>query len=100
EGFYFDPAAWAQPEGVRFGDTRVNQFRGPGGWNLDFSLFRTFPIAARQKLEFRVEASNLTNTPKFANPTSNITSGDFMRIFGLYGAYAERQGRLALRYSF
>ena len=68
EGVYFDPAAWAQPEGVRFGTARVNQFRGPGGWNLDFSVFRTFPIAARQKLEFRVEASNFTNTPKFANP--------------------------------
>jgi hypothetical protein len=100
EGVYLDPAAWAQPEGVRFGTSRVNQFRGPGGWNLDFSVFRTFPIAARQKLEFRVEASNLTNTPKFGNPTANITSGDFMRIFSLYNAYAERQVRLAVRYSF
>jgi outer membrane receptor protein involved in Fe transport len=100
EGVYLDPAAWAQPEGVRFGTSRVNQFRGPGGWNLDFSVFRTFPIAARQKLEFRVEASNMTNTPKFGNPTANITSGDFMRIFSLYNAYAERQVRLAVRYSF
>jgi hypothetical protein len=99
-GTYFDPNAWAQPEGIRFGNTRLNQFRGPGGWNLDFSLFRTFPIATRQKLEVRVEASNLTNTPKFGNPTSSITSGDFMRIFSLYNAYAERQVRLALRYSF
>jgi hypothetical protein len=99
-GTYFDPTAWAQPEGIRFGNTRLNQFRGPGGWNLDFSLFRTFPIATRQKLELRVEASNLTNTPKFGNPTSSITRGDFMRIFSLYNAYAERQVRLALRYSF
>ena len=30
-GYYFDPAAWAQPEGVRFGTSRINQFRGPGG---------------------------------------------------------------------
>ena len=51
-----DPAAWAQPEGVRFGTTPLNQFRGPGGWNLDFSLFRGFPIAGRQRLEVRVEA--------------------------------------------
>jgi len=100
EGVYMDPAAWAQPTGVRFGTSRLNQFRGPGGWNLDFSLFRTFPIAARQRLEFRVEAANLTNTPKFGNPTSSFTSGDFMRIFSLYNAYAERQVRLAIRYSF
>jgi outer membrane receptor protein involved in Fe transport len=100
EGVYLDPAAWAAPQGVRFGTSRLNQFRGPGGWNLDFSVFRTFPIAARQKLELRVEAANLTNTPKFGNPTSSFTSGDFMRIFSLYNAYAERQVRLAVRYSF
>ena len=43
-GYYYDPAAWAQPDGVRFGTSRVNQFRGPGGANLDMSLFRSFPL--------------------------------------------------------
>ena len=52
------------------------------------------------RIEARVEASNLTNTPKFGNPTSNVNSGDFMRILSLYGSYAERQIRLAVRYSF
>jgi hypothetical protein len=99
-GYYFDPSAWAQPDGVRFGNTRRNQFRGPGGWNLDFSVFRTFPIAGRQRIELRLEGANITDTPKFANPNGSITSGDFMRIFGLYNAYTERQIRLGLRYSF
>jgi hypothetical protein len=31
-GLYFDPSAWARPSGVTFGNTRRNQFRGPGGW--------------------------------------------------------------------
>ncbi|MGH9373237.1 MAG: hypothetical protein ACRD15_17085, partial [Vicinamibacterales bacterium] len=44
DGAYYDPAAWAQPEGVRFGDTGINQFRGPGGWNLDLSVVRSFPL--------------------------------------------------------
>lgn len=101
DGVYFDPAAWAQPEGVRFGNTFVNQFRGPGGWNLDFSVFRAFPIGGQGgRLEFRVEGSNITNTFKFGNPNGSITSGDFMRIFSLYNAYAERQIRLGVRYSF
>jgi hypothetical protein len=100
DGFYYDPAAWAQPIGVRFGDTLINQFRGPGGWNLDLSLFRTFPIGGKHKLEARIEASNVTDTPKFANPTNSITSGDFMRIFGLNSAFAERQVRIGIRYSF
>jgi len=99
-GFYLDPSAWAQPDGVRFGNTRPNQFRGPGGWNLDLSLFRSFPLGGTRRIEGRVEASNVTNKINFGNPTGNLQSGDFMRIFGLYGAYAERQVRLALRYSF
>jgi hypothetical protein len=99
-GYYYDPAAWAQPEGVRFGTTRLNQFRGPGGWNLDLSVFRAIPFGPRQRLELRVEAANVTNTFKFANPTSNITSGDFMRIFGLYNAFTERQIRLGVRFAF
>ena len=100
DGVYFEPGAWAQPEGVRFGNTRINQFRGPGGWNLDFSLFRTVPLAGKHRLEVRIEATNITDTPKFANPTSSITSGDFMRIFGLNGAFSGREVRLGARYSF
>ena len=43
-GTYFDTSAFSQPQGVVFGNTGRNQFRGPGAWNLDFSLFRAFPI--------------------------------------------------------
>jgi len=100
DGVYYDPAAWAQPTGVRFGDTLINQFRGPGGWNLDVSVFRTFPLAGKHRLEARIEATNVTDTPKFGNPTSVTTSGDFMRIFSLNNAFTERQVRLGLRYSF
>jgi hypothetical protein len=51
-------------------------------------------------VEARIEANNVTNKTNFGNPTSGLQSGDFMRIFGLYGSYAERQVRLAVRYSF
>lgn len=99
-GTYYDPSAWAQPEGVRFGNTGPNQFRGPGGWNLDLSVFRSFRLTGTHRLEARVEAANITNKTKFGNPNGNLQSGDFMRIFGLYNAYRERQVRFAVRYSF
>ena len=98
-GYYIDPTSWAQPDGVRFGTTGPNQFRGPGGWNLDLSVFRSFRLTGDHRIEARVEASNVTNTPKFGNPTNSVNSG-FMRILSLYGSYAERQIRLAVRYSF
>jgi len=99
-GTYYDPAAWAQPTGVRFGTSKTNQFRGPGGANLDLSLFRSFPLGGTRRIEARVEASNVTNTFKFANPTNSVNSGNFMRILTLNPSYAERQVRLAVRYSF
>jgi hypothetical protein len=97
---YLDPAAWGQPTCVCFGNTTLGQFIGPGGVNLDLSVFRTIPLTGRHRLELRVESSNITNRAKFANPTSSFTSGDFMRIFALNTAFTERQTRLALRYSF
>ena len=47
-GTYFDTSVFSQPRGVTFGNTGRNQFRGPGAWNLDFSLFRAFPIVGGQ----------------------------------------------------
>jgi hypothetical protein len=104
-GTYYDPTAWAQPQGVRFGDTGRNSLRGPGLFNVDASLFRSFPLGATRRLEFRVEAINVTNTPKFNNPTADVTSGSFMRITGVNNVggavnYPERQIRLGLRFAF
>ena len=104
-GTYYDVAAWAQPQGVRFGNTGRNQFRGPGGVNLDLSLFRSIPLGGVRRLELRVEAANVTNTPKFVNPNGDVTSGNFMRINGTFGtatsgAYFERNIRFGVRFAF
>lgn len=71
---WFDPLAFRQPTGVRFGTSGRNTLRGPGMWNLDLSLFRTFSITERWKLEFKAESFNITNTPKFANPGAGVAS--------------------------
>jgi hypothetical protein len=104
-GTYYDVGAWAQPQGVRFGNTERNQFRGPGAVNLDMSLFRSFPMGGTRRLELRIEGANITNTPKFTNPNGDVNSGNFMRILGTFGtatsgAYFERNIRLGLRFSF
>ncbi len=79
-------------------------FRGPGGVNLDLGVFRSFPLGATRRIEVRVQAANVTNTPKFGQPNNDVTSGSFMRItgdtsdqqFGTYGPRADPAGR-ALR---
>ena len=101
-GRWFDTAAFAQPTGVQFGNTGRNQFYGPGGWNLDFSLFRSFPVGATRRLEYRLQAANLLNHPVFGNPSSSITSGTFGQITAVSGtgSYLERQIQMGLRFSF
>jgi hypothetical protein len=107
EGAWFDTTAFAQPTGVRFGNTLRNQFYGPGGQNLDLSLFRAFPVGGTKRLEARIEAGNIFNIPVFANPSANTTSSTFGQITGIAGgtaltnaAYIERQIRLGVRFSF
>jgi hypothetical protein len=105
EGAWFDTNAFAQPTGVRFGNTTRNQFYGPGGWNLDLSAFRVFPVGGSRRLEARIEAGNIFNRGVFANPGNNVTSSTFGVITAVQnnnGAafYPERQLRLGLRFSF
>jgi hypothetical protein len=47
---------------------------GPGTKQLDLSLFKSFRFGekAARRLEFRVEAFNVFNTPQFNNPNAGI----------------------------
>jgi hypothetical protein len=106
-GPWFDTTQFKQPTGVRIGNTFRNQFYGPGGYNLDLSLFRAFPMGGTKRLEARIEAGNILNVPVFANPNGNLTSSTFGQITGVAGgtaltnaAYVERSIRLGVRFAF
>jgi hypothetical protein len=99
-GKWFDTSAFAQPTGVRFGNTGRNQFYGPGGYNLDFSIFRSFPFAQTRRMEIRMEAGNILNHGVFNNPQGSFTSGTFGQITSVRDNYPERQIRLGLRFQF
>jgi hypothetical protein len=100
-GLYYDPSSFVGAPARTIGNTERNQFYGPGGFNLDASLFRGFPIGGTRRIEFRLEASNLTNSPIFNPPVSgDITNANFMRITGLQSGYDTRQIRLGLRFQF
>ena len=50
---------------------------GPVFWNLDGTLSKTFPMKEKYKLEFRLEAYNLTNSLMWANPVTTIGTPNF-----------------------
>jgi hypothetical protein len=107
---YYDPLAFRAVTGARFGNTGRDVLRGPGVVNINASLFRVFPLTEHWEIEFRAEAYNLSNTPHFNNPATNVSNmqlnpdgliaslGNFMSITGTQGD--PRQLRFGLRLSF
>ena len=77
---WLNPSAFAQPPiATEIGETNyavlggsANQVRGPGLTNLDASLFKQFAFREKTQLQFRAEAFNLSNTPGFNNPSSQL----------------------------
>ncbi len=88
----------------RFGTCGTGVLRGPGLVNFDTSVFRKFNVNERITVQLRGEAFNISNTPHFGNPNSDVSSGNF----GLIGSVQNtgREGndqrffRLGLRIGF
>jgi hypothetical protein len=81
--WYFSPeerAKFSAPGPGELGNTSRDTFRGPGYFNLDFSLAKNTRLTERFSLELRADVSNLTNTPSFDIPTATYTSTLFGRI--------------------
>ena len=93
--FFYDPTAFAQPTGTRFGTAGRNILREPSWFNMDLGLFRRFPLKERLALEFRAEAHNATNTPHFLAPGGNIAASNFMQVTS--AEQDQRQFRFGLR---
>ena len=62
---------------AEFGNLSKNVISGPGFWNVDASLFRTFDIKERFHLQIRANATSIMNTPQWGNPSTDITSANF-----------------------
>jgi hypothetical protein len=95
---YYDPKAYAPVTAIRFGTSGRNTLRAPAIFNANVSMFRTFPINERFSLQVRAESYNLSNTPHFAAPSANISSGNFLVITS--AASDQRQFRFGMKLAF
>src|SRR6266511_634416 len=78
---YFDTSVYSQPAAFTFGNVgpTVN-IRNDGVKNFDLSLFKQFAPLEKMRVQFRVEALNAFNTPRFGSPTTSVTSNTFGQI--------------------
>jgi Carboxypeptidase regulatory-like domain len=77
---YLNPNAFSQPILGTFGNMRPANIAGPGFWQFDMAMSRTFRLAERHNMEFRGEAFNLTNSLIKKNPATNLNSNTFGQI--------------------
>jgi hypothetical protein len=108
---WYDVSLFSQPTGLGhdgFGTSRRNQFRTPSVWNVDMSLFRSFPMG-RFRPEIRIEAQNVFNHTNWGRPNTTFTSPQFMsfapgaahQVNTIWGTGTlERQVRVGLRLEF
>jgi hypothetical protein len=99
---YFDPTVYSLPAaGVQGNMKRHSGPEGPGFWQLDGSLFKRFQISGSKYAEFRVDAYNVTNSVRWANPNtgfSTATGNTFGQITGTTGG--QRSIRFGGRFAF
>jgi hypothetical protein len=93
---WFNTAAFTRAT-VTYGNSPRNPVVGPGDKALDIAIGKSFQVREGQRLEFRLEAFNSTNTPQFNNPNTTMGNANFGRITG---AGTQREAQLALKYVF
>jgi len=77
---YYDKSKFSQPSGLDvagFGNTKRNFFRRPAVWNVDFSIFKAFPMG-RFRPEFRMDFANIFNHTNWGAPNTSFTSPNFL----------------------
>jgi hypothetical protein len=77
---WFNPCAFKAQAAGTYGNQVRNSLLNPGNWNFNASLWRTFPISERLKLDFRAEAFNIFNHTEIGAPSTSINSSTAGRI--------------------
>jgi len=90
---YLSPAAFARvpvssvsAETIRPGNIGNGAIRGPGLWNLDFSLGKNFAITEKLHLQFRADMFNATNHTVLSGLVADVTNPRFGQLTSTNGA--------------
>jgi hypothetical protein len=79
---------------------RFPSIRPPKVPNADLSMFKSFVLHERMRLQFRAEAFNATNSPQLGSPSTSLTSTTSAGVVGLTQSNDPRNVQLSLRLTF
>jgi len=80
---WFNTAAFTAPPTGAFGDARRNSIQGPGSLLFNMALNKVFQMKEGELLEFRIQASNVFNTPQYGNIDTNVNSRTFGQVISI-----------------
>ena len=95
---WFDTSCFVAPAAGVFGDATRTVFSAPGLVNVDMSVFKTFRVGDRTRLQFRVEVFNVLNAVQFANPGTSVGAADFGLIQSTINPARQLQFALKLEF--
>jgi hypothetical protein len=94
---WLNPAAFAAPAAGTFSSVPIHTYEGPGRFNVDMGITRSFRVGGERQFQLRAEVFNLLNNVQLNNPVSSINSSNFGVITS---ANDPRIVQLALKYVF
>ena len=74
----YNPAAFAAPRGLTFGDAGRNILNIPRRTNFDMSLLKNFRLNETTGFQFRAEAFNIFNHTQWSGVDNDFSSGTFL----------------------
>jgi hypothetical protein len=78
---WLNPAAFAAPASGTYGNLHALNLLGPGVFQFDLALSRTFPVGEGKALQLRAETFNLPNHLNASNPIATLNStGSFGKV--------------------
>ncbi|MDX2151818.1 MAG: carboxypeptidase regulatory-like domain-containing protein [Bryobacteraceae bacterium] len=95
---WYDPNAFRRPDSIRFGNAGRGILNAPGTRTFDGGFAKNFRVTESSRVQFRIEAFNLFNTPQWGFPNQNFDSPTAGQITSTVGD--NRSVQMALRFDF
>ncbi len=76
-GGFFNLAAFSVPAAGTYGDAGRNTIPGPGLFSLNAAFARSFTMAERRRIEFRIETTNTLNHVNYTNLYTVVNAANY-----------------------